>query len=68
VFHGVAIIREGVVIKSAKFARETLHAVFDLAPKVLIGMEVCPGLQWLARRPPEKGHDARIIPVRFASP
>jgi transposase len=36
--------------------------------KALIGMEACPGSQWLARRLIEMGHDARIIPARFVKP
>ncbi len=68
VFHVVAVNREGAVIQRAKFARETLQSFFDLAPKTLIGMEACPGSQWLARRLIEMGHDARIIPARFVKP
>lgn len=68
VFHVVVINREGAVIQRAKFARETLQSFFDLAPKALIGMEACPGSQWLARRLIEMGHDARIIPARFVKP
>ena len=68
VFHVVAVNRDGAVIQRAKFARETLQSFFDLAPKVLIGMEACPGSQWLARKLIEVGHDARIIPARFVKP
>ena len=68
VFHVVAVNREGAVIQRAKFARETLHSFFDLAPKALIGMEACPGSQWLARKLIGIGHDARIIPARFVKP
>ena len=67
-FRVVAVNREGAVIQRIKFARETLQSFFDLAPKVLIGMEACPGSQWLARKLIEKGHDARIIPARFVEP
>ena len=45
VFHVVAVNRDGAVIQRAKFARETLHSFFDVAPKALIGMEACPGSQ-----------------------
>ncbi|OSP52933.1 IS110 family transposase [Pseudoruegeria sp. SK021] len=68
VFHVVAVNREGAVIQQARFARETLQAFFDVAPRVLIGMEACPGSQWLARRLRAIGHDARIIPARFVKP
>ena len=58
----------GAVIQRAKFSRDTLMAFFDAAPKVLIGMEACPGSQWLARRLAAMGHDARTIPARFVKP
>jgi|TARA_R110001592_G_scaffold360970_1_gene670475 transposase len=67
-FHVAAVNREGAVIQRAKFARETLQSFFDAAPKALIGMEACPGSQWLARKLREMGHDARIIPARFVKP
>jgi transposase len=66
VFHVVAVNREGAVIQRGKFTRETLQSFFDLAPKALSGMEACPGSQWLARKLILIGHDARIIPARFA--
>jgi transposase len=68
VFHVVAVNREGSVIKRAKFARETLQSFFDLAPKTAIGMEACPGSQWLARKLIGIAHDARTIPARFVKP
>lgn len=68
VFPVVAVNREGAVIQRTKFARETLQSFFDLAPRTLIGMEACPGSQWLARRLIDMGHDARIIPARFVKP
>ncbi|MFA9232167.1 MAG: IS110 family transposase [Microgenomates group bacterium] len=68
VFHVVAVDRKGTVIQRAKFARDALQSFFDLAPKALIGMEACPGSQWLARKLIGIGHDARIIPARFVKP
>lgn len=68
VFHVVALDASGAPIQRAKFSRDTLMAFFEAAPKVLIGMEACPGSQWLARRLVAMGHDARIIPARFVKP
>lgn len=68
VFHVVALNAAGAVIQRAKFSRDTLMAFFEAAPKVLVGMEACPGSQWLARRLAAMGHDARIIPARFVKP
>lgn len=64
----MAVNREGAVIQRGKFGRSTLQSFFDLAPNALIGMEACPGSQWLARKLIEMGHDARIIPARFVKP
>ncbi|MFN3278996.1 MAG: hypothetical protein ACK41Y_11430 [Paracoccus hibiscisoli] len=50
VFHVVALNTAGAVIQRAKFSRDTLMTFFDAAPKALVGMEACPGSQWLARR------------------
>jgi hypothetical protein len=33
-----------------KFTRDTLFGFFAAAPKALIGMEACPGAQWMARK------------------
>lgn len=68
IFHVVALSADGAVIQRAKFSRDTLTSFFEAAPKVLIGMEACPGSQWLARRLAAMGHDARIIPARFVKP
>lgn len=68
VFHVVALDASGAPIQRAKFSRDTLIAFFEPAPKVLTGMEACPGSQWLARRLVAMGHDARIIPARFVKP
>lgn len=68
VFHLVAVNAAGAVIQRAKFSRDTLMAFFEAAPKVLIGMEACPGSTLLARRLAAMGHDARIIPARFVKP
>ncbi|MFD1912639.1 IS110 family transposase [Halodurantibacterium flavum] len=68
VFHVVALNAAGAVIQRAKFSRDTLLAFLEAAPKTLIGMEACPGSQWLARRLAAMGHNARIIPARFVKP
>ena len=47
VLHVGALKAAGAVIQRASFACDTLAIFFDAAPKALIGMEACPGLQWL---------------------
>lgn len=68
VFHIIALNGAGAIIQRAKFSRDKLIGFFETAPKALVGMEACPGAQWLARRLARMGHDARIIPARFVKP
>jgi transposase len=55
-------------IQRVKFSRDTLFAFFTAAPKALIGMEACPGAQWMARKLSDLGHTVRIIPAQFVKP
>ncbi len=41
---------------------------FRVAAPALIGMEACPGSQWLARHLQAFGHRVRIIPAQFVKP
>ncbi len=68
VFHVVGMTADGQVVQLAKFGRDTILAFFMVARVARIGMEACPGSQWLARRLIAFGHDARIIPARFVKP
>lgn len=68
VFHVVGLNRAGAPIQKAKFRRDTLLQFFGRAEATLIGMEACPGSQWLARKLTELGHDVRIIPAQFVKP
>jgi len=51
-----------------KFRRETLLVFFDRAAPALVGMEACPGSQWLARKLQGLGHRVRIMPAQFVKP
>lgn len=51
-----------------KFRRAALLQFFDHADPALIGMEACPGSQWLARKLQALGHTVRIIPAQFVKP
>jgi transposase len=68
VFHVVGTDRAGSVVQRVKFRRDTLLAFFERAEPVLIGMEACPGSQWLARKLQAFGHKVRIIPAQFVKP
>jgi len=67
-FHVVGLDQQGAPIQRAKFKRETLLQFFDRAEPTRVGMEACPGSQWLARKLTALGHDVRIIPAQFVKP
>lgn len=67
-FHVVGIDQKGGPIQKATFRRETLLQFFARAEPTLVGMEACPGSQWLARKLSAMGHEVRIIPARFVKP
>jgi transposase len=67
-FHVVGTDPTGSIVQRVKFRRETVLAFFDRAEPSLIGMEACPGSQWLARKLQAFGHTVRIIPAQFVKP
>jgi len=67
-FHVVGMDATGLPIQRAKFTRKTIFAFFESAPSALIGMEACPGSQWLARKLQALGHRVKIIPAQFVKP
>jgi transposase len=68
VFHVVGVDASGAPIQKASFRRETLLQFFSTAAPALVGMEACPGSQWLARKIQALGHKVRIIPAQFVKP
>lgn len=67
-FHVVGLDREGSILQKSKFRRETLLQFFERAERTIVGMEACPGSQWLARKLVALGHDVRIVPAKFVKP
>ncbi|WP_421439644.1 IS110 family transposase [Agrobacterium tumefaciens] len=67
-FHVVGLDCSGVIIQRVKFRRETLLQFFERAHRTLVGMEACPGSQWLARKLQTMGHSVCIIPAQFVNP
>lgn len=67
-FHVVGLDGEGSPIQRAKFRRDTLIQFFERAEPTIVGMEACPGAQWLARKLTVFGHDVRIIPAQYVKP
>ncbi|QNP82105.1 IS110 family transposase [Agrobacterium tumefaciens] len=67
-FHVVGLDCSGAIIQRVKFRRETLLQFFERAHRTLVGMEACPGSQWLARKLQTMSHSVRIIPAQFVKP
>jgi len=67
-FDVVACDAMGKPVQRLKLTRHSLLPFFGQVGKALIGMEACPGAQWLARKLSEMGHSVRIIPAQFVKP
>ena len=67
-FHVVGFDELGTVVQRVKFRRDTLLAFFDRVDRTIVGMEACPGSQWLARKLQMMGHQVRIVPAQFVKP
>lgn len=68
VFHVVGLDATGAPIQRASFRRDTLLQFFEQATPTVVGMEACPGSQWLARKIMALGHKVRIVPAKFVKP
>lgn len=68
VFHIAGADADGAITGNWKFRRDTLLRFFREATPALIGMEACPGSQWLARQLQSCGHRVRIIAAQFVKP
>ena len=67
-FHVVGLDPSGAVVQRVKFRRDTLLAFFERANRTVVGMEACPGSQWLARKLIALGYQVRIVPAQFVKP
>lgn len=67
-FHVVGTDATGRLLQRITLSRSTIFTFFANATAALIGMEACPGSQWLARRLEGLGHTVRIIPAQFVKP
>jgi transposase len=68
IFHVIGTDAAGNIVQRVRFRRHTLLAFFERAERAIIGMESCPGSQWLARKLQAMGHTVRIIPAQFVKP
>jgi transposase len=67
-FHVVGLDITGKPVVRAKFRRDRLLQYFANTVEAIVGMESCPGSQWLARKLQTMGHTAKIIPAQFVKP
>lgn len=67
-FHVAGLDASGAPVQRLRFRRETLLTFFERAEPALVGMEACPGSQWLARKLQALGHTVRIVPAQFVKP
>ena len=67
-FHVVGLDSSGKPMLHTKFRRNWFLVHFANTPAALIGMEICPGSQWLARKLQASGHTVKIILAQFVKP
>jgi transposase len=67
-FHVVGTDPTGKPVRRTKLTRSNIFEFFANAPAATIGMEACPGSQWLARKLSALGHTVKIIPAQFVKP
>lgn len=68
VFHVLGLDAAHAPIQKATFRQEMLLQFFERASPVIVGMEVCPSCQWLARKLPAMGRKVRIVPAQLVKP
>ena len=67
-FDVIASDLAGKPVRRVKLGRDAILRFFEAASPALVGMEACPGAQWLARKLAAMGHTVRIIPAQFVKP
>ncbi len=68
IFHVVGLDSSGQPVQRVRFRRDTLLQFFERTAPAIVGMEACPGSQWLARKIQGFGHTVRIVPAQFVKP
>ncbi|WP_205844611.1 hypothetical protein [Klebsiella quasipneumoniae] len=67
-FHIVGLNSSGKPVFRARMTRERLIDFFSRSSSMTVGMEACPGSNWLSRKAKAYGHLARIVPAQFVKP
>src|SRR5262245_14656045 len=65
-FHLVGLNKRGAIVLRQKLSRRQLEARLANLPPCLIGMEAYVGAHHLSRRLKAFGHDARLMPAKYA--
>src|SRR6266478_7310267 len=67
-FHLIGLDRKGAIVLRQKLSRGQVQARLANIPACLIGMEACVGAHHLSRQLKAHGHEARLMPARYARP
>jgi transposase len=67
-FHIVGLDDRGAIVLRQKWSRGQVGTRFANLPPCLIGMEACVGAHHLSRKLKALGHDARLMPAKYARP
>jgi transposase len=67
-FHVVGQDERGAIVLRQKWSRGQVEARLANMPPCLIGMEACGGAHHLSRKLKALGHDARLMPAKYAMP
>src|SRR5215470_9521164 len=67
-FHVVGLDRRGAIVLRQKWSRGQIEVRLANMAACLIGMEACVGAHHLSRKLQAYGHDARLMPARYACP
>ncbi|SAL40860.1 IS110 family transposase [Caballeronia concitans] len=67
-FHVVGLDFAGKPVFRSRFTRERLIEFLARASPTVVGMEACPGSNWLARKAAACGHEVKIVPAQFVKP
>jgi transposase len=65
-FHVVGLDQRGAIVLRQKWSRGQVEARLANMPPCLIGMEACVGAHHLSRKLQAHGHDARLMPAKYA--
>jgi transposase len=66
--HVFGTSHDGTPVVRKRMTRPKLLELLANTPRALIGMEACPGSNYLAREIGGLGHDVRLIPAQYVKP